>query len=127
MLTSMSEMTQQLETRGAEPNWTLGWRLRRSLDYADVSVEQMATELGYERKTLSRWMHDQITPRPVVLKQWALRCGVSHKWLVNGAKGGGTSDADPHPGPAAGPVPADAGPDPDTTEQPTRALVAAAA
>lgn len=90
MISRMSQMPSE-PTR--IPQWTLGWRLRRSLEEAGVSVNQMAAELGYERKTLGRWMHDQGSPpRPVVLKQWALRTGVSRTWLETGHATEGPGD-----------------------------------
>lgn len=46
----------------------------------------MAEELGVSRSTLSRWMNDRgAAPRPIFVKQWAMRCGVSYDWLATGA------------------------------------------
>jgi transcriptional regulator with XRE-family HTH domain len=68
------------------PDWTLGWRLQRALAHAEVSVEDMAGELGVTRSTISRWMHDRgAPPRPIYVKQWALRTGVSQEWLLSGS------------------------------------------
>lgn len=67
------------------PAWTLGWRMKRALAHGGVGVEEMAANLGYERKALSRWMSDKGTPpRPANLKQWALKCRVSYEWLDSG-------------------------------------------
>jgi integrase len=52
-------MTQSPASRGSIPSLTLGWRLRMSLDYANISVQQMAHQLGVSRTTLSRWMADK--------------------------------------------------------------------
>jgi len=74
---------------GVIPEWTLGWRLQRALAHAGVSVEDMATELGVTRATLSRWMHDRgAPPRAAYVKQWALVCGVPATWLLNGTTPG---------------------------------------
>lgn len=70
---------------GAVPAWTLGWRMRRALAYADVAVEDIAEELGVVRGTISRWINDRgAPPRPIFLRHWALRTGVSYEWLVSG-------------------------------------------
>jgi transcriptional regulator with XRE-family HTH domain len=66
------------------PEWTLGWRLQRSLAHADLSVEQMAAELGVTRQTVGRWLHERGEPRTAYLRLWALRTGVPFEWLVSG-------------------------------------------
>lgn len=69
----------------AVPPWTLGWRLRRALDYAGMSVEQMAAELDVSRSTLSRWMSDRGTPpRRLYLDAWARLTQVPAEWLRKG-------------------------------------------
>jgi transcriptional regulator with XRE-family HTH domain len=81
MISGMSEMTQ---SDTATP-WTLGWRLRRALEHSGLSVQQMADDIGYDRATLARWTHDKgRPPRTLVVKQWALRCGVRREWLEHG-------------------------------------------
>jgi transcriptional regulator with XRE-family HTH domain len=70
------------------PEWTLGWRLQRSLAHADLSVEQMADELGVTRQTVGRWLHERGEPRTAYLRLWALRTGVPLEWLVNGGNEG---------------------------------------
>lgn len=72
------------------PDWPLSWRLRRALEYAGVSVGEMARELGVNRATISRWTHGSGRPRAAYLKVWALRCGVRYEWLFDG-----TVSADP--------------------------------
>ena len=66
------------------PEWTLGWRMQRSLAHASMSVDQMATELGVSRQTVSRWMNGHGEPRVGYLKLWALRTGVPVAWLIEG-------------------------------------------
>lgn len=81
----MSEQPQDDPGQASIPAWTLGWRLRRALEYGDVSVDEMAAYLDYKRSSLSRWMHDKgKPPRPFVVKQWALRCTVDPEWLTDG-------------------------------------------
>lgn len=70
---------------GRIPPLTLGWRLQMALREADISVQQMADELGMARTSLSRWLNDRGTPpRAVFVKQWALRTGVPVEWLMHG-------------------------------------------
>ena len=70
---------------GSIPNLTLGWRLRMSLDYANISVQQMANQLGVSRTTLSRWMADKgERPKRAYLSQWALSTGVPFEWISTG-------------------------------------------
>lgn len=66
------------------PEWTLGWRLQRSLAHADMSIDDMAAELGVSRQSVSRWVNDHVDPRLGYLKLWALRTGVPLGWLVDG-------------------------------------------
>lgn len=68
-----------------EPEWTLGWRMRRALAHADLQIEDMAAELGVGRTTVSRWLNDHGgRPRIGYLKLWAMRCGVPLEWLTTG-------------------------------------------
>jgi transcriptional regulator with XRE-family HTH domain len=72
-------------TQTTVPEWTLGWRLQRSLAHAEMLTEQMADELGVSRSTVSRWLNGHgAPPRIGYLKLWAMRCGVPLDWLVNG-------------------------------------------
>lgn len=68
------------------PEWTLPWRLQRSLAHAGMSVEDMAAELGLSRQVLSRWLNDRSVPRTAYLKLWALRTGVPFDWLTGGVR-----------------------------------------
>lgn len=73
------------EQSGHIPPLTLGWRLRMSLETTGISVQEMADELGVERRSPSRWMHDQGTPpRSAFVKVWALKTGVPYEWLATG-------------------------------------------
>lgn len=66
------------------PEWTLGWRLQRSLAHANVSMDEMAEELGISRRMVSRWINEHAVPRTAYLKVWALRTGVPLEWLMTG-------------------------------------------
>lgn len=83
-------MSQPIVTPGAIPQWTLGWRLQRALSHAEMNVEEMASELGVVRATVSRWMHDKgAPPKAAYIKQWALRTGVPYLWLQDGVEPNG--------------------------------------
>ncbi len=72
-----------MEEPGAIPEWTLGWRLARALDYAGMSVEDMAAELGVSRSTISRFINDRgAPPRTGYVKLWCQRTGVSQEWVL---------------------------------------------
>lgn len=74
------------------PDWTLGWRLQRALDFAGVKAGDMAEELEVTRSTISRWMNDHGTPpRTIYVRQWAAVCGVPFEWLMYGEYQGTTS------------------------------------
>lgn len=79
----------QTTDSGQIPEWTLPWRLQRSLAHADVSIDQMAEELGVSRQTVSRWLNEHGQPRVGYLKLWAMRTGVPLGWL----QAGGPEDA----------------------------------
>ena len=86
-------MTTEARQNETVPDWTLGWRLQRSLAHAGISVSEMAGELEVSRATLSRWMNDHgAPPRAIYLRQWALRCGVSYAWLTGNPQNRDKSD-----------------------------------
>jgi transcriptional regulator with XRE-family HTH domain len=77
-------MTELPETMGEIPEWTLGWRLQRSLSHAGIGVEEMADEMGVSRSTVGRWLNDRgAAPKAAYLKMWALRTGVPFAWLAD--------------------------------------------
>jgi len=78
-------MTQATDS-GAIPEWTLPWRLQRSLAHAGLSIDDMAQELGVSRQTVSRWLNAHGQPRTGYLKLWAMRTGVPYSWLSEGIR-----------------------------------------
>lgn len=81
-------MTVMSQPQVVVPDWSLGWRLRRSLEWADVSAKEMAGELGVSEGTISRWCHDVgAPPRSVYLRAWATYCRVPFVWLQYGEDG----------------------------------------
>jgi transcriptional regulator with XRE-family HTH domain len=73
------------------PEWTLGWRLQRSLAHAEITVPEMADKLNVTRQTVRRWATDLIVPKPIYVKEWALICGVPYSWLAYGHATGPTA------------------------------------
>lgn len=72
-------------TVGTIPQVTLGWRLQMALGHAGIKVQDMAAQLGVNRGTLTRWMHDVgAQPKRAYLLQWALSTGVDPVWLETG-------------------------------------------
>ncbi len=66
------------------PEWSLGDRLRKSMDLAGMTVSEMAEIFGVGRETVSRWINDRGRPKPMILMLWADGCGVDHQWLETG-------------------------------------------
>jgi transcriptional regulator with XRE-family HTH domain len=80
----MSGMT-EMPDPALVPEWTLGWRLQRSLAHAEITVNEIADALNVSRATISRWINDRgAAPRPIYVKEWALRTGVPYTWLAYG-------------------------------------------
>src|SRR5690606_11229447 len=80
-----AHMTQPHAEPHGIPDWSLGWRLRRSLEWGGVSAKEMARELDVSEGTISRWCHDVgAPPRSIYLRAWAAKCRVPYDWLVAG-------------------------------------------
>lgn len=84
----MSEMTKTgATTSGGEiPVWVEGDRLRKALEHAGLSVQDMADYLGVSRNTVGNYLAGRgkrgIDKRTRML--WAERTGVSYLWLLRG-------------------------------------------
>jgi transcriptional regulator with XRE-family HTH domain len=74
-------MTEQQDAP-AVPSWDLADRMRKSLRHADIGVQEMADYLGVARNTVSTWINGRIEPSTQTLRLWAMRTGVSYKWLA---------------------------------------------
>lgn len=59
-------------------------RLRKSLNAADIGVQEMADYLDVSRNTISRWINGEREPKLSMLRLWALRTGAPLEWLVSG-------------------------------------------
>jgi transcriptional regulator with XRE-family HTH domain len=87
-------MTMQTE-HNPFPQWELEDRLAKALRHAGVGKSEMAAELGCVRQTVTNYLSGKTAPSKAVLRVWALRCGVSYRWLVNGETPTGGSDDGP--------------------------------
>lgn len=84
----MSEMPNTVHI----PVWTQADRLRKALDDADISVQQMAEFLEVSRNTVTNWTRGH-TPIPgAALRLWAMRCGVPLEWLRHGVASSEATD-----------------------------------
>ena len=64
--------------------FTQGDRLRKSLQAADMTSQEMADYLEVNRNTVSRWINDEREPKRVILRLWAMRTGVPLEWIETG-------------------------------------------
>lgn len=68
----------------AVPTFELRHRLARSLEWAGLTPEDMATELGVHIQTVRNYLKDRHSPNRGTLIAWAFRCGVPPAWLIDG-------------------------------------------
>lgn len=72
---------------GQEPEWTVSDRLRKAREHAGLHQDELADAIDVSVRTISRYETGDVTqPRRIVLRQWALACGVSYEWLVGEAR-----------------------------------------
>lgn len=68
---------------GRVPHFEMRHRLALALEHADLSVNDIAEELGVHRNTIGRYLSGKHLPRAVLIA-WALRTGVPLRWLEAG-------------------------------------------
>ena len=71
------------------PQWTMGDRLGKSLDYAGISRNDMAVYLECSPNTVTNYTSDKTRVPGAVLRLWAMRTGVPREWLETGHSEGG--------------------------------------
>ena len=69
-----------------------GDRLRKSLQLADISSQEMADYLEVSRNTVSRWINDEREPNRSFIRLWAMRTGVPLEWIETGHVPSGNDD-----------------------------------
>lgn len=87
---------------GVIPQWTVGDRLRKARELTGLERGDFAGEIGISRNTVTNYEHDKVEHRVVVLRSWALRCGVSQHWLETGEGEPSGPSGDGEPLPASG-------------------------
>ena len=76
------------------PQWTMGDRLGKSLDYAGISRNDMAVFLECSPNTVTNYTSDKTRVPGTVLRLWAMRTGVPREWLETGSSPFGTGPDD---------------------------------
>jgi transcriptional regulator with XRE-family HTH domain len=69
-------------TSTATPQWTVGDRLRKARTWAGITVEAMAADIGRSDRTVRNYETDATTVPLLVLRQYAICCGVDVAWLT---------------------------------------------
>lgn len=69
---------------GGVPEWTIGDRLRKARETADIGPTEMADRIGISRNSVANYEHGRTKPRTIVLNAWALATGVAREWLETG-------------------------------------------
>lgn len=80
---------------GIEPEWTLGDRLRKAREFAGLTGIEFEEQTGISRRSITNYESDIRPPGKPQLLMWAMRTGVSLRWLTDGQYGG---PDDPPPG-----------------------------
>jgi transcriptional regulator with XRE-family HTH domain len=73
-------------------NDTMGGRLLRARDGADLSIDELATRLGVKPSTVQAWENDRSQPRANRLQMLAGMLNVSLSWLLYGVGAGPSED-----------------------------------
>ena len=66
------------------PEFELRHRMALALEWAQITRGEMRRVLGVHRNTVDNYLNGRTHPRRGDLVAWALRCGVSLHWLLNG-------------------------------------------
>jgi DNA-binding XRE family transcriptional regulator len=67
-------------------------RLRIAREEAGFDQEDLAAEIGVARNTIVNAETGKVAPRRIVLRAWALACGVRLSWLMTGLDSNGGGD-----------------------------------
>jgi len=70
------------------PEFTIHDRLRKAREVAGLTQDELADAIEVSPRTVTRYESVAVHAlRTIVLRQWALRCGVPHAWLTQGISG----------------------------------------
>lgn len=64
--------------------FTLGDRIRKAREKAELDQDELADRIGVSRGTVGNYEHNRgkKPPKSLVLRAWAYECGVSYEELV---------------------------------------------
>lgn len=79
----MSQQQEMIPRQALVPVWTMGDRLRKAREIANIGVAEMAERLDRQRKAVSRYERSRIVDQ-LVLRAYAQETGVSYTWLATG-------------------------------------------
>lgn len=82
-------MAPQAEPTGVIPGWTMGDRLRKAREIAELTQAGLSEALDEPRRAIVSYESDERLPKRPVLIAWALRCGVDFSWLAGISDDGG--------------------------------------
>jgi transcriptional regulator with XRE-family HTH domain len=75
------------------PEFDAADRCRKAREHAELTQEELADRIEVARSTVSAYESGAtLRPRRIVLRQWALACGVDPEWLI----AGGATGRSPH-------------------------------
>jgi transcriptional regulator with XRE-family HTH domain len=93
-LSKLRLMSEQSHPGTAVPTFTIHDRLRKAREAVGLDQQELADAIGVARTSVSNYELGHTTRlKAIVLRQWALRCGVPLAWLHTGL-----SDEAPTPG-----------------------------
>jgi DNA-binding XRE family transcriptional regulator len=78
----LSDIVGGVATATHTPTWTIGDRMRKARVTAGIDTDEMANDIGRTRRTISNYESDSTTAPLLVLRQYAVRCGVPLDWLT---------------------------------------------
>lgn len=71
-----------MEQTTLTPVWTLGDRLRKARDFADITSADMAERLGVSRNTITNYENDHTRPSLLAVRAYSDETGVDLDWLA---------------------------------------------
>ena len=89
----MNGMTAEIHAETYDDGDTLGGRITRARDLAELTLEEAALRIGVTDETLGEWESDRSEPRANKIMTLAGVLGVSPAWLISG-----TGEAPQSPG-----------------------------
>ena len=82
----MSQTLTSPQQHAAVPLFTIGDRLRKARQYADIGSAEMAGRIGRTRNSITRYESAETVDDidELVLRAYAMETGVSFRWLKTG-------------------------------------------